>query len=108
MLQADDWYGSHVVARLRPDVSLASAIAQVGAVQYQNHFQYPHDPVAEDVVSRSLNENVDGEEKKPLTVMLPATGAVLRTDRLTVAKRLEAAGAERPEDAVLRLALGRR
>ena len=32
MLQHHDWHGSHVVARLRPDVSLASAIAQVGAV----------------------------------------------------------------------------
>src|ERR1700723_541819 len=48
MLQHHDWHGSQVVARLRPDVSLASAIAQVGAIQYQNHSQYAHDPVAED------------------------------------------------------------
>ena len=40
MLQHHDWHGSQVVARLRPDVSLASAIAQVGAIQYQNHLQY--------------------------------------------------------------------
>ena len=44
-LQHHDWHRSHVVARLRPDVSLASAIAQVGAIQYQLHLQYPHDPV---------------------------------------------------------------
>src|SRR5579859_6343733 len=61
MLQHHDWHGSYVVARLRPDVSLASAIAQVGAVQYQNHLLYPRDPVAEDVVSRSLNEDLAGD-----------------------------------------------
>ena len=67
-LQHHDWHQSQVVARLRPDVSLASAIAQVGAVQYQLHLQYPHDPVAEDVVSRSLNEDLAGDVKKPLNV----------------------------------------
>ena len=66
MLQHHDWHGSQVVARLRPDVSLASAVAQVGAIQYQNHLQYPHDPVAEDVVERSLNEDLAGDVKKPL------------------------------------------
>ena len=67
-LQHHDWHQSQVVARLRPDVSLASAMAQVGAVQYQLHLQYPHDPVAEDVAPRSLNEDLAGNVKKPLNV----------------------------------------
>jgi putative ABC transport system permease protein len=76
MLQHHDWHGSQVVARLRPDVSLASAIAQVGAVQYQLHLQYAHDPVAEDVAPRSLNEDLAGDVKKPLTLMLSAVGCL--------------------------------
>ncbi len=30
-----------VVARLKPDVSLSSALSQVGALQYQMHFAKP-------------------------------------------------------------------
>ena len=45
-LQRHDWHQGLVVAGLRPGVSLASAIAQVSALQYQLHLHYPH--VAED------------------------------------------------------------
>src|SRR5580698_323673 len=106
MLQHHDWHGSHVVARLRPDVSLASAIAQVSAVQYQNHLLYPHDPVAEDVVSRSLNEDLAGEVKKPLTLMLSAVGCMLLIGCLNVANLLVARGAARQKEVAIRSALG--
>ena len=106
MLQHHDWHGSHVVARLRPDVSLASAIWQVGAVQYQNHLRYPHDPVAEDVVSRSLNEDLAGDVKKPLTLMLSAAGCMLLIGCLNVANLLVARGAARQKEVAIRSALG--
>ena len=106
MLQHHDWHGSHVVARLRPDVSLASAIAQVGAIQYQNHLQYLHDPVAEDVVSRSLNEDLAGDVKKPLTLMLSAVGCMLLIGCLNVANLLVARGAARQKEVAIRSALG--
>jgi putative ABC transport system permease protein len=106
MLQHHDWHGSHVVARLRPDVSLASAIAQVGAVQYQNHLLYPHDPVAEDVVSRSLNEDLAGDVKKPLTLMFSAAGCMLLIGCLNVANLLVARGAARQKEVAIRSALG--
>ncbi len=106
MLQHHDWHGSHVVARLRPDVSLASAIAQVGAIQYQNHLQYPHDPVAEDVVSRSLNEDLAGDVKRPLTLMLSAVGCMLLIGCLNVANLLVARGAARQKEVAIRSALG--
>src|SRR6266567_2512940 len=64
-LQRHDIHGSQVIARLRPDVSLANAVAQVAAVQYQTHLQYPHDPVAEDVAPWSLNDDLAGKVKKP-------------------------------------------
>jgi len=106
MLQHHDWHGSYVVARLRPDVSLANAIAQVGAVQYQNHLLYPHDPVAEDVVSRSLNEDLAGDVKKPLTLMLSAVGCMLLIGCLNVANLLVARGAARQKEVAIRSALG--
>lgn len=106
MLQHHDWHGSQVVARLRPDVSLASAIAQVGAIQYQNHLQYPNDPVAEDVAPRSLNEDLAGDVKKPLTLMLSAVGCMLLIGCLNVANLLVARGAARQKEVAIRSALG--
>jgi putative ABC transport system permease protein len=106
MLQHHDWHGSYVVARLRPDVSPASAITQVGAIQYQLHLQYPHDPVAEDVVSRSLNEDLAGDVKKPLTLMLSAVGCMLLIGCLNVANLLVARGAARQKEVAIRSALG--
>lgn len=95
-----------MVARLRPDVSLASALAQVGAVQYQLHLQYPHDPVAEDVAPRSLNEDLAGNVKKPLNVMLSAVGCMLLIGCLNVANLLVARGAARQKEVAIRSALG--
>ncbi len=106
MLQHHDWHQSQAVARLRPDVSLASALAQVGAVQYQLHLQYPHDPVAEDVASRSLNEDLAGNVKKPLNVMLSAVGCMLLIGCLNVANLLVARGAARQKEVAIRSALG--
>ena len=105
-LQHHDWHQSHVVARLRPDVSLASALAPVSAVQYQLHLQYPHDPVAEDVVSRSLNEDLAGDVRKPLNVMLAAVGCMLLIGCLNVANLLVARGAARQKEVAIRSALG--
>jgi predicted permease len=106
LLQHHDWHQSQVVARLRPDVSLASALAQVGAVQYQLHLQYPHDPVAEDVAPRSLNEDLAGKVKKPLNVMMCAVGCVLLIGCLNVSNLLVARGASRQKEVAIRSALG--
>ncbi len=105
-LQHHDWHQSQVVARLRPDVSLASALAQVGAVQYQLHLQYPHDPVDEDVAPRSLNEDLAGNVKKPLNVMLYAVGCMLLIGCLNVSNLLVARGAARQKEVAIRSALG--
>lgn len=107
-LQHHDWHQSQVVARLRPSVGLASALAQVGAVQYQLHLQFPHDPVAEDVAPRSLNEDLAGNVKKPLNVMLCAVACMLLIGCLNVANLLVARGAARQKEVAIRSALGAR
>ncbi|HTB95614.1 MAG TPA: ABC transporter permease [Terracidiphilus sp.] len=106
LLQHHDWHQSRVLARLRPDVSLANAVAQVGAVQYQLHLQYPHDPVNEDVVPRSLNEDLAGNVKKPLTLMLSAVGCMLLIGCLNVSNLLVARAAARQKEVAVRSALG--
>ena len=106
LLQHHDWHQSQVVARLRPDVSLASALAQVRAVQYQLHLQYPRDPVNEDVAPRSLNEDLAGNVKKPLKLMLCAVGCMLLIGFLNVSNLLVARGAARQKEVAIRSALG--
>jgi predicted permease len=105
-LQHHDYHQSQVVARLRPNVSLASALAQVGAVQYQLHLQYPNDPVAEDVAPRSLNEDLAGNVKRPLNLMMSAVGCMLLIGCLNVSNLLVARGAARQKEVAIRSALG--
>ena len=105
-LQHHDYHQSQVIARLRPGVSLASAIAQVSALQYQLHLENPHAPVAEDVVSRSLNEDLAGNVKKPLNVMMYAVGCMLLIGCLNISNLLVARGAARQKEVAIRSALG--
>jgi predicted permease len=107
-LQHHEYHQSQVVARSRADMSLANAMAQVGAVQYQLHLQYPHDPVNEDVAPRSLNEDLAGNVKKPLKIMLGAVGCMLLIGCLNVSNLLVARGAARQKEVAIRSALGAR
>jgi predicted permease len=103
-LQRHDSHLSLVVARVRPGVSLASAIAQVSTLQYQLHLQYPH--VAEDALARSLTEDLAGNVTKPLDIMLSAVGCMLLIGCLNVANLLVARGAARQKEVAIRSALG--
>lgn len=107
-LQHHDFHQSQVIARLRPDVDLASAVAQVGAVQYQLHLENPHEPVNEDVAPRSLNEDLAGNVKKPLQLMFCAVGCMLLIGCLNISNLLVARGAARQKEVAIRSALGAR
>lgn len=103
-LQRHDAHLSLVVARVRPGVSLASAIAQVSTLQYQLHLQYPH--VAEDALARSLTEDLAGNVTRPLDIMLSAVGCMLLIGCLNVANLMVARGAARQKEVAIRSALG--
>ena len=105
-LQHHDFHQSQVVARLRPAVRLASAVAQVAAIQYQLHLQYPHDPVNDDVAARSMNEDLAGNVKKPLNLMLYAVACMLLIGCLNVSNLLVARSAARQREVAIRSALG--
>jgi predicted permease len=108
ILKHHDYHFSRVVARLRPDVSLQSALSQVGAVQYQIHLQNLNAPVAEDVASKTLLEDLAGNVKKPLSILLWAVGCVLLIGCLNVANLLVARAAARQKETAIRSALGAR
>ncbi len=106
LLAHHDWHQSQVIARLRPDVSLASALEPVRAAQYQLHLRYPNDPVSDDVIPRSLNEDLAGNVKKPLDLMLCAVGCMLLIGCLNVSNLLVARGMARQKEVAIRSALG--
>ena len=106
ILQHHDFHFSRVVARLRPDVSLASAFGQVQAVQYQLHLQNLNAPVAEDVASRTLIQDLAQDVKKPLIILLWAVACMLLIGCLNVANLLVARSAARQKEIAVRSALG--
>ena len=101
-----DYHFSTVVARLRPDVSLASALSQVEAVQYRLHSQYLNAPVAEDVAPRTINDDLARNVKKPLLILMCAVACMLLIGCLNVANLLVARGAARQKEVAIRGALG--
>jgi predicted permease len=101
-----EYHFSRVVARLRPDVSLASALSQVEAVQYQLHMQNLHAPVAGDVASKTLIEDLAQEVKKPLIILLCAVGCMLLIGCLNVANLMVARSAARQKEIAICSALG--
>ncbi len=62
--------------------------------------------MTEDVVERSLNEDLAGNVKKPLILMLCAVGCMLLIGCLNVANLLVARGAARQKEVAIRSALG--
>jgi putative ABC transport system permease protein len=106
ILQHHDFHFSRVVARLRQDVSLASALSQVEAVQYRLHLQNLNAPVAEDVAPRTLNDDLARDVKKPLLILMGAVACMLLIGCLNVANLLVARGASRQKEAAIRGALG--
>ena len=108
ILTHHDFHFSRVVARLKPNVSLASALSQIGTVQYQLHMQNLHAPVAEDVASKTLIEDLAQDVKKPLNILLCAVACMMLIGCLNVANLMVARSAARQKEIAIRSALGAR
>jgi predicted permease len=106
ILQHHDFHFSRVVARVRPDVSLANALSQVEAVQYRLHSQNLNAPVAEDVASKTLIQDLAQDVKKPLIILLCAVACMLLIGCLNIANLLVARSAARQREIAVRSALG--
>jgi predicted permease len=108
VLQHHDFHFSHVVARLKPGVNLASALSQVEAVQYRLHLQNMHAPVAEDVASKTIIQDLAQNVRKPLIILLYAVACMLLIGCLNVANLLVARSAARQKEIAIRAAMGAR
>jgi len=108
VLEHHDYHFSSVVARLRPDVTLASALSQVEAVQYALHMQNLNASVAEDVVSKTLIEDLARDVREPLIILLCAAGCLLLIGCLNVANLQVARAAARQKEIAVRSVLGAR
>ncbi|MGB6687454.1 MAG: ABC transporter permease [Terracidiphilus sp.] len=108
LLHHHDYHFLHVVARLRPDASLADALSQVEAVQYRLHLENLNAPVAEDVASKTLIQDLARDVQKPLIILLCAVACVLLIGCLNVANLMVARSAARQKETAIRGALGAR
>jgi predicted permease len=106
VLKHHDYHFNYVIARLKPGVTLSSAMSQVDALQYREHLAYPTAPVAEDAVARTMNDSLAKDVRKPLIVLMSAVGCMLLIGCLNVANLLVARGAARQKEVAIRSALG--
>jgi predicted permease len=106
VLSHHEYHFSRVVARLRPDVSLPSALGQVEALQYQLHMQHLNAPVAGDVASKTLIDDLARDVKKPLIILLCAVGCMLLIGCLNVANLMVARSAAKQKEIAICSALG--
>jgi len=110
--RTSEWLGRHgdhwasVVARIRPDVSPRTAIDEIGALQYRIHMNDLAQPIAEDVLPRSMIDDVVDGVKTPLLLMMAAVGCMLLIGCLNLSNLLVARGATRQKEVAIRGALG--
>jgi predicted permease len=101
-----DGHQSEVVARLKPDVSLVAATHEVSAVQYRIHLANASKPVAEDVWSRPMIDDLVRGVRTQLLVLLWAVGCMLLIACLNVSNLLVARAAARRKEVAIRGSLG--
>lgn len=97
---------TRVVARIRPDVSLANAISQVSAIQHSLYLDHPTEAVSDAVSPQSLLDDLGRNVKQPLILLLCAVLCMLFIGCLNVANLLVARGATREHEVAIRSALG--
>jgi predicted permease len=101
-----DHHQSRVIARLKDKQSATAALKEVSALQYQIYMQNQGKPVAEDVISRPIIEDVVEDVKTPLIVLMCSVGCMLLIACLNVSNLLVARSAARRREVAIRGALG--
>jgi predicted permease len=97
----------HVVARLRLGVSLEQATQEVSAAQHNLFLRYSSGgSVASAVTSQPLMNDLVGEVKTPLYVLMAAVGCLLLIACLNLSNLLVARAAARRREIAIRTALG--
>src|SRR5215510_8870531 len=95
-----------VIARLKQDVSLASARAEMSGISRRLEQQYPEANKGWGAVVIPLHEDLVGAARQALLVLFCAVGFVLLIACVNVANLMLAKGANRQKEIAIRIALG--
>lgn len=106
ILRRHDFHWTFVMARLRPDVGLATALSQVEAVQQRLHLENLNAPVAEDVATKTIVQDLAKNVDKPLIILLCAAACMLLIGCLNVANLMVARSTARQKEFAVRSTLG--
>jgi predicted permease len=101
-----DGHQSEVVARLKPEVSVDAATREVSALQYRIHLANASKPVAEDVWSRPMIDDLVKGVRTQLLVLMCSVGCMLLIACLNLSNLLVARAAARRKEVAIRGALG--
>jgi predicted permease len=97
----------HVIVRLRPGVNIEQAMQQVNAVQHELYLRFNNaGAVAKAVSSEPLINDIGGDLKRPLWVLMGAVGCLLLIACLNLSNLLVARAAARRREIAIRTALG--
>ena len=106
-MQAPDSHDFVAIGRLKSGMSETEATAELSIIVRRMHDQHLDDPfISNSANSRPLLEDVVGDIKTPLYILLAATGCLLLIACLNVTSLLVARGVARRREFAIRAALG--